>query len=246
MKLKKPSTKLQSPKKPVKHAVKKAQAIPKLLWPLTPWTICFIGVVILFCGSVGALFIQYDHSSTTPTKSTGAVSTSGSNNSSNSIPTTSAPTSKPQSTTPTPVQQKSSNTNSSSSNSQPNAGDCGSPSTAGYQECVNSVNYINLTTQCDNEISAADAALKAVYDPAQATYNTDIATRDQQAESDYPAGSYTLSEVEYNIINAETTKYNATVAPAWATYQAAFGTFNSQGCTQAMTYSESNIIMSTM
>jgi cytoskeletal protein RodZ len=101
MKLKKPSTKLQSPKKPVKHAVKKARAIPKLLWPLTPWTICFIGVVILFCGSVGALFIQYDHSSTTPTKSTSAASSNGSDclSSYSGCPSPSSPST----TTPTPT-----------------------------------------------------------------------------------------------------------------------------------------------
>jgi hypothetical protein len=91
-------------------------------------------------------------------------------------------------------------------------------------------NQINFITGCDNDMSTAYDAYYAVVTSAENTYNTDLATEDQQAESYYPAGSDTLSEVENNILNGEITKYNATIAPAYATYLSAMNTINSRGC----------------
>lgn len=91
-------------------------------------------------------------------------------------------------------------------------------------------NHINFMLQCDSDMSTAYDTYSAVVTSAENTYNTDLANEDQQAESDYPAGSYTLSEVESNIMNGEITKYNATVAPAYATYLSAMNTINSRGC----------------
>jgi hypothetical protein len=59
---------------------KKISKLTKHLWPLTPVGAIYIVSVILFCGSVSALVIQYAHTSSPVTKKTAAASSDGSNN----------------------------------------------------------------------------------------------------------------------------------------------------------------------
>jgi len=185
--------------------------------------IVLFGVMILLAGAITGTILHIQ--AINVSKHSLSNKSTGSDNSSTQTPTTQPA----QSTTPSTASTTTTPKPSSSSSSEDS-------------QTVALENQESLIMKCDNETSAADDALRTVYNSAQATYNTDIANGDQQAESDYPAGSDTLSEVEYNILNGEIAKYNATVAPAWATYQNAYNTINSQGCNLSMTYSESDIM----
>ena len=250
-------TKPKASSKKSMHTSKQTKQQPiskiKLPFKLTRWTIFFAVLALIFCAGVSALVIQHIHNK--PVANVSSNSSSKSSDGTIKFDDSSAdatlcfegeancPQLRGSSNAPI---KKTTTAEPSSISTQPKDSVCGAPSSNGYQECIDNVNYINFTAKCDDETSAADHALNAVYNAAQATYNADIAERDQQAESYYPAGSYTLSQVEYSIRKDEITKYNATVAPAWATYQSAFNTINSQGCNLAMTYSESTIMKPTL
>lgn len=46
-----------------KRIIKRARRLSKNLWPLTPWTIFFAALAIIFCAGVSALVIQHAHNS---------------------------------------------------------------------------------------------------------------------------------------------------------------------------------------
>ena len=249
-------SKPKSKSKSGRHTTKeiKQQPISKIGLPFkfTRWTIFYAVLALIFCAGVSALVIQHNlnkpiHIITSPTSNTEdnncMLSSSGCPNSGSL--STSTPNSNNTPTQPAQSSNPSTTTKPSPNSTQQDSNGC-TPGTDSYQQCTNSVNYINLMDKCDNEMSAADDALMAVVNPAKTTYNTDITNGDQQAESVYPAGSDTLAEVEYNIMNGEITKYNNTVAPAWATYQSSYNTIDSQGCNISMTYSEYIIMMSAL
>jgi cytoskeletal protein RodZ len=185
------------------------------------------GVIIwlVLCTGVSALVVQHIHNKPTPI----TTSPTSSTDDNNCLSSNSGCPDSAKSSTPTPTTQPAQTTTPSTPATTTTPKPSSSSSTDDPQiDALN--NQINFMTECTDDMSTAYDAYYAVLTSAENTYNTDLSNEDQQAESDYPAGSYTLSEVENNILNGEITKYNATVAPAYATYLSAMNTINSRGC----------------
>lgn len=231
-----------------KRTIRLSKYLKRLVKPFPRYgkainTVVLLAFVLLVVAGVGAALTVHNKPTDIITKQTS--STAGNNC---LLSNSGCPDSQKSSTSAQPAQSPAttsapSTTTKPANDTQSQDSICGSPGSAGYQECIDNVNYINLSAQCDNEISTADNTLMDVVNQAKGTYNTDLANDDQSFEEQTGITSSELTSLEYDAMEQEVGKYNATVAPAWATYQSSFNSFNSQGCNQSMTYSESDIMM---
>jgi hypothetical protein len=222
------------------HTPPKAKMIRPLIKRLLhiPPRISFLIVVtLIFCTSVSALLIQSSYKAKPL-----------------SPQTTSTPTK--QITSPAAVQQTQSKpsistsnetipaNNASTSNTRMPDGDGCTPGLDSYQACRDAVAKIQFMSQCDTDMKAANDALDAVYNPARASYDADIATQQQEVNNAITQYGYTSGwgagvMVDYTHQRAQ--QYNAVIAPAYSTYVTAFDAINARGCNLIKTYSNPSL-----
>ncbi len=219
------------------HTAKKTITLLKRFLPLTPKTIVIIILALISGTGASALYIQSIQKVETLSPQTISIpiKPAASSEPNQQTPTTSAaPT--PNSTAPT------SNTPASQA-SMPDADGC-TPGLSSYQACRDSVAKLVFMNQCNRDMEAANNAFDATYNPARASYNSDIAAQQQEVNNDIAKYNYTQgwgAGVMVAYMHTRAQQYNAIVAPVYTTYVAAFNAMNASGCNLVQTYSDPSL-----
>ena len=224
----------------IRRMIKKILALPKRLWPLTPWTIVFAIIALVFCAEVSALVIQYTHNN-------GSISPSDTTTSTGQTDTTHPLNVTPTTTQSTPTQSTSPTTKSSgtaTTSNLPDADGC-IPNTSGYQDCHAASVQVKFMLQCEADMKAANDSYYATYNPQWNSYNADVNAKRQELNSlvgtapGYTQGWADGIWLTYEHDRAQ--QFNSAVSPAYNTYVATYNNIVARGCNVTKTWPDPSL-----
>ncbi len=167
--------------KKARHIVKKIRALPKRLLPLTPWTIFFGALALVFCAEVSAIAIQHIHNTA---KQVPATSSSTNPQTPNKFLVN--PTTTPTQNTTTPTSSSSAGSTSSKSPA---------PSTSTPSVTAPSVNACDVGST--NDASARYTLAQAYL--AEENYITIHVNDDSAAVEAHPTDATTAANAIYDL-----------------------------------------------